>query len=437
MQSRTHDPTSPHATGSPPASASRPREAPARPFGESSAILRDEALWPEPWAHNCRVQVDLIERSACVAATTSPVNARRLAAISAIHTHLSAARSATRRRGSWIGRWRGPFDRWRGTSVEHTYRNIHAAKIFLVELLPQDDVDGLIAGAVARAATCLQAGDPRRQQIDRLAHEQRPHLRRAGLKRTLQIAYDASDDLHSRVRGFRNILLAASVTIAVFMIGLVVVVSSFPETMPLCFQPTITSNLSTQSLPQNTSAPARSVCPSGEDPAGGVIDASKRRPNPSDVKIVAGLGLLGGALASVLAIRKIRGTSTPYDIPLALALLKVPAGALTAVVGMLLLGGGFVPGLSELDSQRQILAYALLLGYAQQLATTFIDDRAQSLLHAVPSKDPEGKQPTSPIPVRPDLPPRRTPSPRRRTRRRRPARNRPRRPEDGGDTRPS
>ena|SRR6476659_4217296 len=54
-------------------------------------------------------------------------------------------------------------------------------------------------------------------------------------------------------------------------------------------------------------------------------------------------------LASELATRNIRGTSLPYDVPLALAFLKVPMGALAAVVGILLLGGGFVPGLSELD----------------------------------------------------------------------------------------
>jgi hypothetical protein len=69
----------------------------------------------------------------------------------------------------------------------------------------------------------------------------------------------------------------------------------------------------------------------------------------------------------------------------ALALLKVPSGALTAVAGILLLGGGFVPGLSDLDSQRQILAYALVFGYAQQLATQFIDKRAVNLLDQVPS----------------------------------------------------
>jgi hypothetical protein len=83
-------------------------------------------------------------------------------------------------------------------------------------------------------------------------------------------------------------------------------------------------------------------------------------------------------------------------VPLALTWLKVPTGSLTAVAGILLLGGNFVPGLSELDSQRQILAYALVFGYAQQLATRFIDDRAQSLLNSVPSTDPEANQPTPP-----------------------------------------
>ena len=107
---------------------------------------------------------------------------------------------------------------------------------------------------------------------------------------------------------------------------------------------------------------------------------------------------VGGALAAAFAIRNLRGTSIPYDVPLALAFLKVPIGSLTAVAAILLLGGGFVPGLSELDSQRQILAYALVFGYAQQLVTQLIDKQAQSLMNAVPSKDPDGTQPSHPAP---------------------------------------
>ena len=129
------------------------------------------------------------------------------------------------------------------------------------------------------------------------------------------------------------------------------------------------------------------MCPSG---AGQPTSAG-------DVLIVAGLGAFGGGLAALLAIRNLRGTSTPYSLPVALAVLKVPSGALTAVAGLLLLGGGFAPGFSDLDSQRQILAYALVFGYAQQLATRLVDDRAQLVLNRVPSKDPEGKQP-DPVP---------------------------------------
>jgi hypothetical protein len=51
--------------------------------------------------------------------------------------------------------------------------------------------------------------------------------------------------------------------------------------------------------------------------------------------------------------------------------------------------GDFVPGLSDLDSQEQILAYALVFGYAQQLLTKMIDQRAQHVLDSVPSKDAE------------------------------------------------
>ena len=103
--------------------------------------------------------------------------------------------------------------------------------------------------------------------------------------------------------------------------------------------------------------------------------------------IVALLGLLGGALAASVAIRNIRGTSTPYDVPVALAWLKIPLGAFTAILGIVAIHGGFVPGLSVLDSQQQILAYALLLGFAQQLFTGALDKRAQSLLEGVSNKE--------------------------------------------------
>jgi len=60
----------------------------------------------------------------------------------------------------------------------------------------------------------------------------------------------------------------------------------------------------------------------------------------------------------------------------------LPTGALTAVLGLLLMRANFVPGLSALDSSAQILACALVFGYAQQLLTRFVDNQAQAFWRA-------------------------------------------------------
>ena len=93
-----------------------------------------------------------------------------------------------------------------------------------------------------------------------------------------------------------------------------------------------------------------------------------------------------------------RGTSTPYDVPASLAFLKVPTGALTAIAALIAIRGDFVPGLSSLDSQEQILAYALVFGYAQQLLTGLVDRQGQSILASVPSKDSAGSRPSTALP---------------------------------------
>jgi hypothetical protein len=42
--------------------------------------------------------------------------------------------------------------------------------------------------------------------------------------------------------------------------------------------------------------------------------------------------------------------------------------------------GEFVPGLSALDSSAQILAWAIIFGYAQQLLTQLVDRQANTVL---------------------------------------------------------
>ena len=219
--------------------------------------------------------------------------------------------------------------------------------------------------------------------------ELRPGYRTA-VQQAMRIGYDASDRTHVRVRNFRNMLFASAALLLVLMSALVFLVARSPDAMPLCFEPGNTAVAGSTTA----AAQAQTVCPSGD----------RKYPSGGDVVIVAGLGLLGGALAAAFSIRNVRGTSTPYDVPIALALLKPPLGALTAVSSILLLGGNFVPGLSELDNQRQILAYALVFGYAQQLVSRLIDNQADSLLKSLPGKEGNDSRPATPATAAPAAP---------------------------------
>jgi hypothetical protein len=320
------------------------------------------------------VKADSIESRLRQSLAARPADARTQATAEAIQKMVDRSREATTR----VGRRRGFRDAWRGTSVGQAYQSLHAAEILLLDVLPGEDVEASVPYIMARAFEILDPEDPRRVALESL-QDVDPATKRAYLRNTLALVYGAADQAYVRVRDFRNVLYVSTASIAVLMVALSLAVTVRPDALPFCFDPSTTA-------PDGTGG-TNQVCPSGQT-----------QPSSADVYILAGLGLLGGALAAAFSIRHLRGTSLPYDIPIALAMLKVPSGSLTAVAGILLLGGGFVPGLSELDTQRQILAYALVLGYAQQIATRLVDERAQTILGSVPAKPDPSAEATKKLP---------------------------------------
>jgi hypothetical protein len=260
---------------------------------------------------------------------------------------------------------------WRGTLIEAAYQNLHAAQSLMAGLYDQEQIAAEVPEAAGRVEALLQRDDPRREVARQLRTGQVKSLtaQREQLRKLIEIGYAAADAEHSRLRSFRNTVLAAALLLTLFVTVFAVTVGSVPTAVPLCFDPSSTG----EDL----------VCPAGSG-----------APEGRDILVIALLGLLGGALAGAVAIRNIKGTSTPYELPVALALLKVPFGALTAIGALIAIRGEFVPGLSELDSQVQILAYALVFGYAQQLLTGLIDRQAQQILDRVPSKGASLPRPT-------------------------------------------
>lgn len=288
------------------------------------------------------------------------------AAAKGVAEFIRRARAAALRRDPIPGRW-GNW--WRGTLVEAAYRNLHAARAQMVDLYDEAELFAEVPSAVSRAQATMHREDPRciaRSDLEALPVPQR----RARLRSLIEDGYEGVDQQHAQLRSFRNIVLMSALSIAALVIITVVVVARNPTVMPLCFPHEVITAKGTVEHGLNCPTRSRTTAPSG-----------------GDVLIVALLGLLGGALAASVSIRNLKGTGTPYDVPVALAMLKGPLGAFTAIVGLVAIQGDFVPGLTVLDSQEQILAYALILGFGQQVFTRLLDQKAQTLLSGLPARD--------------------------------------------------
>jgi hypothetical protein len=159
--------------------------------------------------------------------------------------------------------------------------------------------------------------------------------------------------------------------------GFIALSAVYPTLVPICF---VQDPAPADINKPNVACPTRA----GRDPVPGVGEYEVS--TGADLFAVALLGLMGGALSAALFIRDLYTNATPYNVSIPLALLKIPAGALTAIVGIILLAGQFVPGFTAVDKQIQILAYALVFGFAQQLFTQVLDQRAQKLVASVPTK---------------------------------------------------
>jgi hypothetical protein len=164
---------------------------------------------------------------------------------------------------------------------------------------------------------------------------------------------------------------------------LILIGAKSPTTIPLCFTP-------------ETDGMVTVVCPRQETPVGEVSPGRDLDPeiaktaSPDDVALVELLGLLGAALTGAAALRNLASNSTPYAVPVTLALFKLPTGAVTAVIGLVLMRADFVPGLSALDTSAQILGWAVVFGIAQQLVTQFADSQASGLLENIKGRGAGG-----------------------------------------------
>lgn len=315
--------------------------------------------------------------------------------LEAVGLHVGAARDAALTSRRWFGDQ--PL-------LERAMSNLDAAEALLLDVAPAEFLLGRLPGVLNDATRHLAETDARRREVERLARrvgigDPAPPLADGAATPTLdralalvsngrlmiatasRAASSAALREQLRVRSFRNVLVVTSALLTLLAIALAVVGFVSPTAIPLCFEPeragqTVVVCPTRQSALLQTDEVAGPASPD-------VDDAVRVTAQSPDLLLVELVGLAAAAVATAAAIRTIRGSSEPHGLPVALAVLKLPTGAITAVLGLLLMRGQFIPGLSALDTSAQILAWALIFGYAQQLFTRLVDQQAHTVLNTV------------------------------------------------------
>jgi hypothetical protein len=265
-----------------------------------------------------------------------------------------------------------------GAAVERTTANLSAAEAHLYRLATPDFLSSNLPNLLCFARSNLPKDDPRRQRLEKIENHAETDTISERDRNIVIAAYEgaaaAGRKEQLRVRGFRNVILVASALAAALAVGIALLFALYPQLLPLCFAPDdqVVCPTSEQAIVGST--------PATTQESAEVTANIRNSASPFDTALVEFVGLLGATVAAATAIRNMRASADPYSLPVAVAVLKLPMGALTAFLGLLLIRAGFVPGLSALDSSEQIIAWALVLGFAQQLFTYLVDRQANDVL---------------------------------------------------------
>jgi hypothetical protein len=287
-------------------------------------------------------------RRATLVHETTELDERTAAALAhSIGQHLEAARKAAE------GRTRVSA-RASGADVARVNTNLRAAEEALLELANRAQLRGELPYVQARLAENLPREHPQRRAAEAIIDQRGGELderERAVIVSAFREANAEAGRKLARVRSFRNLIIVATFVLALAAGGLALVGAVKPSLLPICFQP-----------------------------GTGQVCATGTTPQSADIAVVQLVGMLGAAVAAMTALRRERGTAMPFSVPVVLGLLKLPMGALSAVLGLLLIHGQIVPGLGALDSTGQIIAWAILLGAGQQIFMRLIDQQGGQVL---------------------------------------------------------
>jgi hypothetical protein len=335
----------------------------------------------------------------------------------AVNSHLQAVRQASE--AAQLSPKTRPRVFRNGALLERALSNLDAAEAQILNFAPPSYLLGQMPSLLRHVQCHLIPTDPSRKEFERIAQrlgvkdadnpsrmfadrtrlEQIVDDERGKIVTTIRAASSAALREQVRLRSFRSVLVVTTMVMLLLAIAVALVGYYRPTLIPLCFAPEEAGEAvvvcptaqSDPFVPTSSNFPA-----TGSPPVRDIDNVIRDTATPQDLLVVELVGLIAASVAAAAAIRRVKGSSERYSLPVALAVLKLPTGAITAFLGLLLMRGQFVPGLSALDTSAQILAWALVFGYAQQLFTRLVDQQGQNVLDSVRGADKVQPVPTPP-----------------------------------------
>lgn len=244
-------------------------------------------------------------------------------------THLAAVDRMT------VAEW------WTGSQVEECWRRLRQAEEGIFQIVAGPTVQVRARAAEGHGSGMLAGDDPRLAGLRLLLGEQAPdeeRLRTAGLE-VLRASHEASDGRHRRMRSFRNQLFVLSAALCASALVLL-----------------------------------------GIEPLLGVSLIDTGLPAPGGTALVMFFGMVGALFSAVPSLSTAPELSTPFTMIRQQALLKVTAGAWSAVIGLLVVDSGLAAEPAGASTLTGTLIVAALFGAGQEAVTRFADHKADNLL---------------------------------------------------------
>ncbi|MCT2590942.1 hypothetical protein LHJ74_13655 [Streptomyces sp. N2-109] len=297
------------------------------------------------------------------------ISDEELESINEAKNQLTTARESLQHSDLW--------SRFSGKATDRALANVHEAEVVILRITRLGQMRWKALAVLVQARLHLHPTDLRLKQLEKLLQPDGDpaELRQADrelLVDTLHAANQAEEAERARVRSFAHILMASTAVMGLIAFGFAI----FAVT-----EPAVGERFCFPQDQDNPNAPL-TVCPLGNEPTW------------QGVWFIEFVGMLAAAVTGAVSLRKVRGNSSPYHVLINLLLLRLPVGALTAVVGVVLLSGKFFPGLTALDTSSQIIAWAMAFGVLQEAVTRTIDRQGQHLLESVKApgrEQPEGE----------------------------------------------